>query len=265
MTTIGGLRTFFLDVAWRLPDLPLVIAGPFQESRLVGMADRSQYSAFGFRLTKHLSKHYLFQQRRAGYRPPAWKRKLDADDRVRRDDCPLDDSGEKARHHSPTQLGRRKKSSAARPLFDRRRRRLKGEREAIGDRPATRLGTAEKPATLQGQSVAGYRRDRRAFDGWHSSPRDRRTRNPACRGPDYRPTATPRPHHAGSRLIDRGAEQRTREDACVDATATAVDESSSCKPRSGSCVRARRHGYRSIVIGAHLWQESASQRPLSPQ
>ena len=59
--------------------------------------------------------------------------------------------------------GSRKKGSAARPPNDRRHRRRKGEREAIGDRPSTRLGTAEKPATLHGQSVAGYRRDRRGF------------------------------------------------------------------------------------------------------
>lgn len=58
----------------------------------------------------------------------------------------------------------------------------KKKREAIGDRPATRLGTAEKPATLEGQSVAGYRRDRRASDGLALVPRDRRARNPACRG-----------------------------------------------------------------------------------
>ena len=59
--------------------------------------------------------------------------------------------------------GGRKKGSAARPPTDRRHRRRKGERGAIGDRPSTRLGTAEKPATLHGQSVAGYRRDRRGF------------------------------------------------------------------------------------------------------
>ena len=34
---------------------------------------------------------------------------------------------------------------------------------AIRDRPSTRLGTAVKPATLHGASVAGYRRDRRGF------------------------------------------------------------------------------------------------------
>ncbi len=74
MTTIGDFRTFFLESAWRLPDLSLVIAGPFWKSRLVSMADRSQHSAFALRLTKHLSKLYLFQQREAGYRPPALKR-----------------------------------------------------------------------------------------------------------------------------------------------------------------------------------------------
>ena len=80
MTTIGDFRTIFLESAWRLPDLPLVVAGPFWERGLVSMADRSQHSAFAFRLTKHLSKLYLFQQREAGYRPPALKRTVDPHD-----------------------------------------------------------------------------------------------------------------------------------------------------------------------------------------
>ncbi|MBI2480666.1 MAG: hypothetical protein HYV60_19185 [Planctomycetia bacterium] len=49
-------------------------------------------------------------------------------------------------------IGDRLERSAARPPDDRRRRRPIGEREAIGDRPTTRLGKAETAATLQGQS-----------------------------------------------------------------------------------------------------------------
>lgn len=54
--------------------------------------------------------------------------------------------------------------SAARPPTDRRCRRLAAGREAIRDRPATRLGTAKNTRLGEGQSVAGYRRDRAGFD-----------------------------------------------------------------------------------------------------
>ena len=65
---------------------------------------------------------------------------------------------------------------------------------------------SRKPATPQGQSVAGYRRDRRAVDGWHSFlVTDARATPPVAA--DYRQAATPCPHHAGSRLSDRGAER----------------------------------------------------------
>lgn len=77
MATIGDRRTFFRDLAWRLPDLLLVIAGPFQESLRVEMANRSLNRTAAFELTKHLSKPSLFKQSRAGYRPPAGTRILD--------------------------------------------------------------------------------------------------------------------------------------------------------------------------------------------
>lgn len=77
MTSIGDRRTFFLDLAWRLPDLLLVIAGPFREPRLAGMAYGRGRPIAHFGPTKHLSKPYLFKQREAGYRPPAWTRILD--------------------------------------------------------------------------------------------------------------------------------------------------------------------------------------------
>ncbi len=75
--SIGDRRTFFPDWAWWLPDLLLVIAGPFVELRFVWMAYRCQIPAARFCLTKRLSKHYLFKQRRAGYRPPVLTRILD--------------------------------------------------------------------------------------------------------------------------------------------------------------------------------------------
>ncbi len=49
------------------------------------------------------------------------------------------------------------------------------EREAIGDRPTMRLRIAETPATLYGQSVVGYRRDRWASDVLVLVPRNRRS------------------------------------------------------------------------------------------
>ena len=105
--------------------------------------------------------------------------------------------------------GGRKKGSAARPPTDRRHRRRKGEREAIGDRPSTRLGTAEKPATLHGQSVAGYRRDRRGFQrARHSYLVTSASRNP--RLSRLRLSSSPRRSPAPLRpygLRDRGAER----------------------------------------------------------
>ena len=74
---IGDRRTFFLKSAWWLPDLLLVIAGPFAEWLFLGMACRCQIPASRFCLTKRLSKPSLLKQRRAGYRPPARTRILD--------------------------------------------------------------------------------------------------------------------------------------------------------------------------------------------
>lgn len=59
-----------------------------------------------------------------------------------------------------------------------------------------RLGTAEKSATPEGQSVGGYRRDRRASDGWHSYLVTNARVTPPVAA-DYRHPATPCPHHTG--------------------------------------------------------------------
>ena len=105
--------------------------------------------------------------------------------------------------------GGSKKGSAARPPTDRRHRRPKVEREAIRDRPSTRLGTAEKPATLHGQSVAGYRRDRRGFQrARHSYLVTSASRNP--RLSRLRLSSSPRRSPAPLRpygLRDRGTER----------------------------------------------------------
>ncbi len=93
-----------------------------------------------------------------------------------------------------------------------------------------RLGTAEKSATFYGQSVAGYRRDRRASDGWHSYlVTDARVTPPVAA--NYRPArdalpALCRPHG----LIHRKAGRFAREYACVDATAIAVERNSKSIP-----------------------------------
>lgn len=83
-----------------------------------------------------------------------------------------------------------RKGSAARPPDDRRTGRLKGERAAIGDRPATRLRKAENLPTLYGQSVGGYRPDRRGVDGWHSDLVTCARATPPV-GADYRQSPTP--------------------------------------------------------------------------
>ena len=115
----------------------------------------------------------------------------------------------KGQDRSKSMRGGRKKGSAARPPTDRRHRRRKGEREAIGDRPSTRLGTAVKPATLHGQSVAGYRRDRRGFQrARHSYLVTSASRNP--RLSRLRLSSSPRRSPAPLRpvgLIDRRAER----------------------------------------------------------
>ena len=109
--------------------------------------------------------------------------------------------------------GGSKNSSAARPPTDRRHWRWKGEREAIGDRPSTRLGTAVKPATLHGQSVAGYRRDRRGFQrARHSYLVTSASRNP--RLSRLRLSSSPRRSPALRRpdgLSDRRAERHHRQ------------------------------------------------------
>ena len=102
-----------------------------------------------------------------------------------------------------------RKGVAARPPTDRRHRRPKGDREAIRDRPSTRLGTAIKPATLHGQSVADYRRDRRGFQrARHSYLVTSASRNP--RLSRLRLSSSPRRSPAPLRphgLRDRRAER----------------------------------------------------------
>lgn len=61
--TIGDRRTFFPEWAWWLPDLLLVIAGPFWEWWFAGMAWGCQLPASRFYLTKRLSKPSLLKQR----------------------------------------------------------------------------------------------------------------------------------------------------------------------------------------------------------
>jgi len=103
---------------------------------------------------------------------------------------------EQVSRRSQTSVGGRKKRSAVRPPTDRRRRRPKGEREAIGDRPAMRLGKAENPATLHGQSVAGYRRDRRVISTAGTFVTDARAPTRLSRRTIV-PPATLCPHHTG--------------------------------------------------------------------
>ena len=80
---------------------------------------------------------------------------------------------------------------------------------AIRDRPSTRLGTAVKPATLHGASVAGYRRDRRGFQrARHSYLVTSASRNP--RLSRLRLSSSPRRSPAPLRphgLRDRRAER----------------------------------------------------------
>ena len=122
-------------------------------------------------------------------------------------------SGKKTQDRSKSMRGGGKKGSAARPPTDRRHRRTKGYREAIRDRPSTRPGTAEKPATLHGQSVAGYRRDRRGFQrARHSYLMTSASRNP--RLSRLRLSSSPRRSPAPLRphgLRDRGAERHHSE------------------------------------------------------
>ena len=160
----------------RLPDQLSVIAGPFSGWQIPFMAFRRHSSRSRIVPTKRLSKHSLLKQRRAGYRPPALTRILDQRNGPQERSVETFNSGEKAQDRSKSMRGGGKEGSAARPPTDRRHRRPKGEREAIRDRPSTRLGKAKKPATLHGQSVAGYCRDRRAFDG-----RGTRTSRPLLR------------------------------------------------------------------------------------
>ena len=109
--------------------------------------------------------------------------------------------------------GGSKKSSAVRSATDRRHWRPKGERRAIRDRPSTQLGTAVKPATLHGQSVAGYRRDRRGFQrARHSYLVTSASRNP--RLSRLRLSSSPRRSPAPLRphgLRDRRAERHNGE------------------------------------------------------
>ena len=159
--------------------------------------------------TKRLSKHSLLRQRRTGYRPSALIRILDQPNGPAERSVETFNSGKKSQDRSKSTRGGGKKGPAARPPTDRRHRRPKGEREAIRDRPSTRLGTAVKPATLHGQSVAGNRRDRRGFQrARHSYLVTSASRNP--RLSRLRLSSSPRRSPAPLRphgLCDRGAER----------------------------------------------------------
>ena len=76
----------------------------------------------------------------------------------------------------------------------------KGKREAIRDRPSTRLGTAEKRKACRTSWAErrqrpprqeGFRRARRSYLVTSAS------RVPACRGSDYRRARDARPHYSG--------------------------------------------------------------------
>ena len=206
--TIGDRRIIFQIPCWWLPDVKLVNAGCFP-IRIDGRAaSASHQQTIQLCPTKHLSKHSLLKQRRAGYRPSALTKIVNDSGRTGGavlKTNPLRRRGERLIAHDAW----RQKKSATRPPSDRRDRRPKGEREAIGDRPATRLGTAEKPATLHGQSVAGYRRDRRGFQrARHSYLVTSASRNP--RLSRLRLSSSPRRSPAPLRphgLCDRGAER----------------------------------------------------------
>ena len=164
LETVPATFSAFQFQCWWLPDAKLVVAGCFRKVTIQRVASVSPRNGHRLDLTKRLSKHSLLKQSRTGYRPSALTRIVNEPRRtggavlkeilLRRKRRRIDRSRGEAVV---------RKGSAARPPTDRRHRRPKGEREAIRDRPSIRLGTAEKPATLHGQSVAGYRRDRRGF------------------------------------------------------------------------------------------------------
>ena len=156
-----------LRLYWQSPDLVLAFAGPFTRTGLLKLACGRGEWGVPARPAKRLIKALLLTAKTSGLKPACLHEKENDHDGLTEQSV--------SEHHTETKRidiahdGRPwEHRFAARPPNDRRRRRSTGEREAIGDRPSTRLGTAENSATLQGQSVAGYRRDRRAVDGWHS-------------------------------------------------------------------------------------------------
>ena len=139
--------------------------------------------------TKRLSKRYLLKQTQAGYRPPALRRILDtsgrSDGAARRDEQ-LRRKG----HAALANAGRNVGNWIRRPIAERSPPMAVGSRgQAIGDRPTTRLGTAENPPHCEGRIVAGIAATGRDSTRWHAR-RDRRgLSRPVATG--YRRPATP--------------------------------------------------------------------------
>lgn len=193
---VGNRRTFFQSLYRHLPDQLSAIAGPFWKERSRIMARTSRKMTAACCPTKRLSKHCCLEAKEgSGLRPACRKECFGS----------RHGSTERSVSNRPTQekgdCRRQRRSAVGSRVPPRGRRAIAvgGERGSeAGDQRST-LNTAwesRKPATLQGQSVAGYRRDRRAVDGWHSFlVTDARGTPPVAA--DYRQSATPRPHHAG--------------------------------------------------------------------
>ncbi len=221
--SIGDRRTFFPEMAWRLPDPLLVIAGPFSECRVWLMASRRQPSGSRISLTKRLSKHSLLKQRRAGYGPPAWTRKLDRPNGPAERSVSIEQLRNRQRSDSRQRsaVGRKGPPRARRPIAGAGDRKGSGRRSEID--PPHGWGQPKSPPRFRGRASPATAATGGLLTGWHSSLVTGARKTPPVAA-DYRQPATPCPHHTGPT-------------AC--ATAERNDTTATCRGRVRSTLHSR--------------------------
>lgn len=181
--TIGDRRMFFQPRCWWLPDAVLVVAGCFCNVTIRLMASVSPRNGHQTCPTKHVSKHSMFKQRRAGYRPPALTRILD--DSSRTGGAVLKIIQLKRNCAASIEVDARRQVKRVRRATADRSPEQATERGAGGDRRST-INTAWDSRNTCNTSGAerrrlpprqeGFRRARHSYLVTYAS------RNPSCRG-----------------------------------------------------------------------------------